>query len=191
MWDRVTRRLVTFPDGRTLLIDGGGKFSYGGRGDDEEDAFEPDIRGIGESVVSEFLWERGYSHVDFIMGSHADADHIQGLSDVAANFSINSALFGRIPMDDPDFASLASVLDRRGVPIELVNRGDLLTFGDVVVEVLFPFADERPNALSDNDNSVVVRIVYGSPGILIHRRYRTKCRGRDSRPGRGTYVRSR
>jgi competence protein ComEC len=159
--------LVTFPDGRTMLIDGGGKFSYGGRDDDEEDAFEPDIRGIGESVVSEFLWYKGYSHVDFIMASHADADHIQGLTDVAANFSVNSALFGRIAADDPDFGSLASVLERRAVPIEMVNRGDRLIFGDVIVEVLFPFADDSPDALSDNDNSVVVRIVYGSRSFLF------------------------
>jgi competence protein ComEC len=159
--------LVTFPDGRTLLVDGGGKFSYGGPSEDEDGVFEPDIRGIGESVVSEFLWDRGYSHIDYIMASHADADHIQGLSDVAANFSIESAIFGRMPTNDPDHAALAAVLNRRGVPSEMVNRGDRLRFGDVAVEILFPTANENPNALSNNDNSLVLRIVYGSRAFLL------------------------
>jgi competence protein ComEC len=161
--------LVTFPDGRTLLVDAGGKFSYGD-GDDREDGdgeFKPDIRGIGESVVSEYLWHRGYSHVDWIMASHADADHIQGLGDVAANFSVESAIFGRTPWEDADFSELAKVLDRRRIPITTVSRGDRLTFGDVTVEVLSPYADDGINSMSANDSSVVLRIVYGRRAFML------------------------
>ena len=159
--------LVTFPDGKTLLIDGGGRINYGDRDREESEAFEPDVRGIGEAVVSEFLWHRGYSRLDHILATHADADHIQGLTDVAKNFSIGSAIFGRTPMDDPDFAGLADVLKRRGILVETINGGDRLLFGETVVEVLYPPASSDVIAASDNDNSVVLRITYGSRAFLL------------------------
>lgn len=158
--------LVTFPDGRTLLVDGGGRMKYRA-GDEDAESFEPDVQGIGETVVSQFLWHRGYSKVDFILATHADADHIQGLTDVAKNFEIGAALFGRPPIDDPDFAELAGVLRRRAIPIDLVERGDRFKFGDVSVEVLYPVASYDSNAGSDNDRSVVLRIVCGSRALLL------------------------
>ncbi len=158
--------LVTFPNGKTILIDGGGRFSFK-KDDGEIDPFKPDVRSIGESVVSEFLWDRGLSSIDHILATHADADHIQGLNDVAKNFSIGSAVFGRMPMNDPDFAQLAEVLQRRQIPMETVIRGDRFDLGDVKVEVLYPTPTDDPNAVSDNDHSVVLRIIYGSRVFLL------------------------
>lgn len=157
--------LVTFPDGKTLLVDGGGRIKY--KNDDEADAFESDVRGIGEAVVSEFLWARGYSRIDHILGTHADADHIQGLTDVAKNFGVGSAVFGKIPLDDVDFVELATVLGRRAIPVETIGRGDNLQFGEVTVEVLYPVAAADPNTVSDNDHSIVLRIVYGNRAFLL------------------------
>lgn len=157
---------ITFPNGQTLLVDGGGRFDYR-KTDDEAEPFEPDTRGIGEAVVSEVLWAKGYSRIDHILATHADADHIQGLADVAKNFKIGSAIFGRMPRDDPDFTELNQVLQRRGITTEMIGRGEILRFGDCLVEVLYPFASTDENAPSDNNNSVVLRIVYGSRAILL------------------------
>jgi competence protein ComEC len=159
--------LVTFPGGETLLVDGGGRFGFRKDQNDEAEPFAPDVRGIGEAIVSEYLWYRGYSHIDHILATHADADHIQGLTDVARNFSVDSAIFGRTPMKDPDYAALAAVLERRGIPVETVARGDRWKIGDVAVEVLYPLATEDPDAVSDNDHSVVLRIVYGDRAFLL------------------------
>ncbi|HEV2763232.1 MAG TPA: ComEC/Rec2 family competence protein, partial [Pyrinomonadaceae bacterium] len=57
--------LVTMPDGTTLLVDGGGRPRWRDAGEDER-AFEPDRRGVGEAVVSEFLWRRGLDAVDYV-----------------------------------------------------------------------------------------------------------------------------
>ena len=151
-----------------MLVDGGGRFKYhnNSNGDDEE-PFVSDTRGIGEAVVSEVLWWKGYSHIDHILATHADADHIQGLGDVAKNFSIGSAIFGREPLDNQEFATVAEVLRRRGVRTEVVARGEVLKFGDATVEVLYPFSVADPNAVSDNNHSVVLRIVYGNRSFLL------------------------
>jgi competence protein ComEC len=159
---------VTFPDGGTLLVDGGGRVDHRRRnGDEEPDDLRPDQSTIGESVVSAVLWYKGYAHVDHILATHADADHIQGLNDVARNFSVNSALFGRTPGSDPEFAQLSDVLDRRKVPAEVVGRGQTFRIGGAVVEVLYPLAADDAEAPSDNDHSVVLRISYGSRSFLL------------------------
>lgn len=158
--------LVTFPDGRTMLVDGGGLIRYK-KADDDSEPFLPDTRGIGESVVSEFLWHRGYSRIDHILATHADADHIQGLTEIAKNFSLDSAVFGRVVPTDPDLAELSEVLHRRGIPAETIARGDVMQMGDVRVEVLYPQSAYDTNTRSENNNSVVLRIVCGKRAFLL------------------------
>lgn len=159
--------LVTFPNGQTMLVDGGGRLEF--RSDDEagEEVFEPDRQGVGEAVVSPVLWQKGYSHIDYILATHADADHIQGLTDVAKNFSVGEALFGRMPAADPEFQELAAVLRDRGIRSGYVSRGQQLKFGGATVEVLYPRADRATDAPSDNNHSVILRIVYGSRAFLL------------------------
>ncbi|MDQ3800976.1 MAG: ComEC/Rec2 family competence protein [Acidobacteriota bacterium] len=163
--------LITMPTGETLLIDGGGKVNFSSlyvqREGGEPELFEPDAQSIGESVVSEFLWEKGYSQIDYILASHADADHIQGLADVAKNFRVRTAIFGRTPMDDADFIELYEVLQKRNVPLYVASRGEVLNFGEVVIEILYPEKDASPGAVSDNNHSLVLRLVYGDRKFLL------------------------
>jgi competence protein ComEC len=160
--------LITFPDGETMLVDGGGRGSFRQRdGDDGEPQFEPDTQRIGEAVVSAFLWEKGYAKIDYILATHADADHIQGLADVAKNFGVRHALFGRMPVDDPDFTELAAVLTRKKIPSSLISQGDEMEIGGARIEVLYPSQDDSPSAASDNDHSVVLRLVFGERRILF------------------------
>ena len=86
--------LLTTPDGTTVLIDGGGQPGIGWTNaeQDDEDGFERDTRSIGERVVSEYLWSRGLDQVDYIIASHADADHIDGLNSVALNLKFAAQL---------------------------------------------------------------------------------------------------
>jgi competence protein ComEC len=56
------------------------------------------------------------------------------------------------------------MLERRRIPIETLVRGDRIAVGGTIVEVLHPRATDGP---SDNNNSLVFRIVYGSRAILF------------------------
>jgi competence protein ComEC len=163
--------LLTLPNGETLLVDGGGKANFNSlyiqRGDEEHELFEPDAANIGESVVSEFLWEKGYSQIDYVLATHADTDHIQGLTDVAKNFRVRTAIFGRMPMKDADFKELYDVLLKTEVPVIVASQGDVLNFGAVKVEVLYPEKDDSTEAVSDNNHSLVLRIIYGDRKFLL------------------------
>jgi competence protein ComEC len=170
--------LLTFPDGATLLVDAGGRAQFGAaRGGDFEEGtttttavpFERDGRGIGEAVVAEYLWWRGLRRVDYILATHAHADHMNGLNDIARNFQVRAALLGRTTArDETELARFAETLRRERVPVELIARGDRLKFGAATVDVLWPpRADETAQTLSENNDSLVLRVRYGSRTFLL------------------------
>jgi competence protein ComEC len=80
---------VAFPDGRTMLVDGGGQ-----AGAEVVDGFRsgPDV---GEEVVSPYLWSRGIKRLDVVALSHAHHDHLDGLHSVIANFKVGELWIGR------------------------------------------------------------------------------------------------
>jgi competence protein ComEC len=164
--------LVTMPDGTTLLIDGGGRPLFGAGAqesyDERSEAFERDARSIGEAVVSEYLWWRGLGRVDYVLATHADADHIDGLNDVMRNFTVRAAFVGRAPPRDAEYMRFAATATEMGIPINILTRGDRLQFGAVYVEVLWPPARSAgANAPSRNDDSVVLRLTLGERSFLF------------------------
>ncbi|MGQ0541277.1 MAG: ComEC/Rec2 family competence protein [Blastocatellia bacterium] len=159
--------LVTFPNGETMLVDGGGRIRYGKNDDDKSEVFEPDIPSIGEFVVSEYLWERGYSRVDSIVATHADADHIQGLGDILRNFTVGKIYSGGLGGDDADADDFLTAAKISCLPIETLRKGDVIEIGGARVEVLHPNAEAVSGRYTENDRSVVLRIVYGETSILL------------------------
>lgn len=163
--------LVTMPDGTTLLVDGGGRpkfFKKSSESDIEtEEVFERDSRSIGEAVVSEYLWWRGLDHVDYILATHADADHIEGLNDVARNFQVRAALVARTPASDREYAEFTNTLGRQGIPVRLIAAGDRLQFGAASASVLWPPPSVNPQAFSLNNDSIVLRLDFGARSILL------------------------
>lgn len=164
--------LLTMPDGTTLLIDGGGRPLYAQRkrSDGEETdsvPFERDTRSIGEAVVSEYLWWRGLDHVDYILATHADADHIDGLNAVARNFKVRAAFVARAPAKDAEFARFAATAQSRHVPLYIVGRGDEFDFGGVKADVLWPPFTESTDAPSRNNESIVLRLKFGERVFLL------------------------
>lgn len=158
--------LVTMPDGTTLLVDGGGRPNFLNASKNVEE-FERETRSIGESVVSEYLWWQGFSAIDYVLATHADADHIDGLCDVLRNFSVRSAIVGRTPMSDAEYTKFAETLSQTGTPLTVIQAGDKLSLGGVEIDVLWPTATPDQNAASRNNDSAVIRLKLGKRVILL------------------------
>jgi competence protein ComEC len=162
--------LLTMPDGTTLLIDGGGRpnidWQRTGEFDDGE-PFERDTRSVGERVVSEYLWSRGLDRVDYVLATHADADHIDGLNDVVRNFKVRSAIVARTPSNDPGYARFAETMRQMRVSVERVGAGDAMLFGGVTAQVLWPTASVNDSAPSRNNDSIVLRFIFGDKFIVF------------------------
>lgn len=161
--------LVTFPDGRHLLVDGGGRAKYGVPQPEpaaDSPSFRREERNIGEAVVSEYLWHQGIDTVEMVLATHSDTDHMDGLNAVVRNFSVQTALVGTTPAADDDFVTFAQTLSDRRVPLHQVRRNDVLRFGPTTIEFLWPDPNAAPNS-SANNQSVVIKMTQGSRCFLL------------------------
>ena len=65
--------LAQFPNGLTVLIDGGGASSASSS--------------VGERVIAPYLWHRGIERLDAVVITHPDADHYNGLGFILQHFA--------------------------------------------------------------------------------------------------------
>ncbi|HKO97880.1 MAG TPA: ComEC/Rec2 family competence protein [Pyrinomonadaceae bacterium] len=161
--------LITLPNSTRILVDGGGQpgpFATGVKTEDGENVAN-DTRSIGEAVVSEYLWWRGLDHVDYLVATHGDADHIDGLNAVAKNFGVKAVFVGRTPGRDPEFAELSRTLSSENIPLRLIACGDELRIDHVSINVLHPCPAASSDLPSGNNESLVLQVRYGNRSVLM------------------------
>jgi competence protein ComEC len=150
--------LLITPDGRTLLVDGGG---FGGGPRQAPQEFD-----IGEEVVSQVLWSRGIRHLDVVALSHAHSDHMGGLPAVLRNFHPDELWVG----NNPRVADYVALLDEAAglhVRVRSLRAGDAFALGDTQVNVLAPFRDYQPGAEPGNNDSLVLHVAYGATSVML------------------------
>jgi competence protein ComEC len=146
---------VVSPQGRTLLVDGGG--SLGGQ------AAEFDV---GEAVVSPYLWSRGLTRLDAVALTHAHADHIGGLAAVLRNFRPRELWLGTNPTT-PALAALLDEAARQNIKVVHYAAGDRFDFGGAQVEVLAPPRDWQLTARPRNNDSLALRLNLGATAVVL------------------------
>ena len=150
---------AAFPDGHTMLVDGGGL-----AGSEWVGGFRPG-NDVGEEVVSPYLWSRGIKRIDVVAVTHADHDHLDGLNAVLANFQVGALWIGR---DDarPAEQRVLEEARSRGIPIVHEFQGAETNWHGVQAEVLWP-----PRTLADdlkpNDACLVLRLSDGQNHFLL------------------------
>jgi competence protein ComEC len=150
--------LIAFPDGKLMLMDGGGIPAFGRQVKSRLD--------IGEDVVSPYLWSRSIRRLDVIALSHAHEDHIGGLGAVFENFHVKELWTGATP-DSPAWDALRDKALRAGAKIEPMRRGAPFPFGGVTVQTLAPGVDYTPSSSPNNNDSLALRLTYGRRSVLL------------------------
>lgn len=156
--------VVEFPTGQVMLIDSGGWSTWTRPA---ESGFNPDRRGIGERVVSRALWARGIRRLDWIVGTHGDADHLQGFTEVVRNFPVGQALGSGCETPDQTYRAWKQALDTQHIQLIQLSAGYRWEVGAVQVEVLSPPHPSVQSLQSDNNNSLVLRVSYGQQSFLF------------------------
>jgi competence protein ComEC len=150
--------LLITPDGKTLLVDGGG---FGGGPRQAPQEFD-----IGEEVVSPALWARGIRHLDIVALTHAHADHMGGLPAVLRNFHPDELWVGNNPRFGA-YNDLLSEAEHLHVRIRSLHAGDAFPLGSTQVNVLAPFAGYQPGPVPTNNDSMVLHIAYRATSVLL------------------------
>ena len=150
--------LLVFPDGKRMLMDGGGIPAFGHQTRSQLDT--------GEDVVAPYLWERGMRTVDIVALSHAHDDHIGGLPALVADFHPRELWTGATP-DSAGWRKLRDEAARDGVKIVPMEAPRHFDFGGAALDVLAPLPDYIPNDTPKNNDSLVLRIRYGSRVFLL------------------------
>src|SRR6185369_5639883 len=169
---------IVFPGGSTMLVDGGGEIRFKKvapghdpidwtQADGSEADFTDQAFSIGEAVVSRFIWSLGRTRVDYVLATHAHADHMGGLVDVVRNLDVGQAVVGHAPTADAEFEQFRNAVERRNVPFSILNAGEHFDIDGVGIDVLWPPPAQDLPVTSGNDDSIVLRLVYGSISILL------------------------
>ncbi|MEP7353448.1 MAG: ComEC/Rec2 family competence protein [Acidobacteriota bacterium] len=152
--------LVVFPQGKIMVIDGGGRLEYG-RNAQSNNHSKLDI---GEDVVSTYLWSRGIRHIDILAATHAHQDHIGGLASIMTNFHPDEFWTGANPP-----AALIAQARSQGVRVNEQRASAPFDLGGAHIEILAPTPDYAtfPGQAANNNDSLVMRIAYGSRSFLL------------------------
>lgn len=148
--------LIDLPDGRLMLIDAGGPGPAG----------DPGVR-----VILPVLRARRRAHLDFVVLSHPHPDHFGGLAALAASESVSIGELWYAAAPAPPESELAALLERLSRRARRVrDAAELCRIGTIhagaVIEVLAPCPELSPE-LSVNDNSLVLRLRWGSSAALL------------------------
>lgn len=150
--------LVVFPDGRRMLVDGGGIPAFGGHARAQLD--------IGEDVVAPYLWERSIRSVDVVAVSHAHDDHIGGLAALAGDFHPKEIWTGVIP-ENPLWDAVRAKAVENHTKITALQAPACFSYGGAEIQVLAPMAEYVPENTPKNNDSLVMRIRYGQRSFLL------------------------
>jgi competence protein ComEC len=147
--------LVISPQGRAMLIDGGGTI---GPMHSEFD--------FGEDVVAPYLWSRGLDHLDVVALPHVHGDHIGGLPRIIEDFHPAELWVGINP-EAAALLHLYEVANENHLVIRRHVAGDEVDWAGTKIRVLSPPADWQPKPKRANDDSLALLIGYGDTRALL------------------------
>ena len=150
--------LAAFPDGKLMLIDAGGIPSFGR-------TRKPGID-IGEDVVSPYLWSRSIKHLDVVAMTHAHEDHMGGMSAVLRNFRPKELWTGAV-QESPEWRTVRQTAESLHIPIRAMQRDAPFAVGGTTLQVLAPGPDYYPDTTPKNDDSLVLRVRFGTTSFLL------------------------
>jgi competence protein ComEC len=149
--------LVEFPDGKTMLIDGGGN-----------------PRGIdpGRAAVAPYLWDRGIRHIDLLVLSHPHPDHAGGLAYILGNFKVGQVWEGWVAAPSAEYAAFNGLARSKKIQRWVLTNTGEMVFGGAVIQVLSSkgrhiYDSDKEDYVRENNRSLVLRIKYGAVSVLF------------------------
>ncbi len=138
--------LIESPSGIQVLVDGGPDNSV--------------LRELGKKMS---FFDR---HIDMVVATHPDADHIGGLIDVLNRYKIENILYTNNKSETAVSDMYQNMLQQEGAVPILARYGQVFDLGaGVFLKVLFPIFDTTD--IESNASSIILKVVYGDTKFLF------------------------
>lgn len=152
---------VQTPSGYTILVDGGG-FS-------DLSTFD-----TGRFIVAPFLWTKRVRQLDYVVLSHPEADHLNGLVYIVKNFKVNNLIKTTDSRNSTSYSELIQTCKKKNISVWHPGlKAQKLNLGDT--RLIFHTASKNEFSHNLNENSLVFKLVYQNfsmlfPGDILWRR---------------------
>jgi competence protein ComEC len=125
-------------EGVSLFIDGGSS----------------SISSVGAYQILPFLKSKGVKHISYWFVSHADSDHISGLTEVLeSGYAVDNLVVASGEVEDDSSENLAALAKNAGTNVIFLKSGDVLDFGQTRLTCLAP---ETDNSYTDRNDACLV-----------------------------------
>lgn len=134
--------LLTSPDDLYILVDGG----------------EP------HHCPTSYLQSHNVTYLTAVVLSHPDEDHVGCLGDILLSFSTGQVIHNGQTATSVAYQEFAAAIATRAIPTAIARAGQVYTWGCCITATVL-----NPATLvtDKNDNSVVLRVNYGSTHALL------------------------
>lgn len=140
-------------DNKNILIDGGGSLY--------SDSFD-----VGEKTLFPYLLDRGIKYLDYVIVSHFDADHFQGLEYVINNIKIKNAIISSLGQNSKEYETFLKLAKKNKINIIYVKKGDSINFKNTIIDILYP-DNEIINDNAKNNNALVCKLISNNFSMLF------------------------
>ncbi len=144
---------LRLPNGATILIDGGPRANFDS----------------GKFIVLPFLKSLGINKIDVVVATHADMDHIGGLTSVLDEMKVGKIIMPHSRHTTRTHDRLLKLIYEKGVGFQFGRRGQRIDIcPDVRIDILHPIDEWVAGSwASENDRSIVMRLVYGGTSAIF------------------------
>lgn len=107
--------LIRTPQGKIILIDGGGTQVYEKPGDEWKRRVDP--YEVGKDLLVPLLKKRGIHQIDYLIVTHADLDHYGGLQAVINHIPVRAFVFNGTLKDNDQYEQLLQSILSQSIPV--------------------------------------------------------------------------
>lgn len=115
--------------------------------------------------VQAYLENQGIDHLDYVIGTHPDADHIGGLDVIIYKFDCGKVMMPDYSKDTQTYDDVIQAVKSKDYQIAHPKAGEEYTLGEAEVTVVCPVKDNYGS--NANDYSIGVRVQFGENSFLF------------------------
>ncbi len=145
--------LIQTPQGVNIMVDGGG-FS-------DISSFD-----AGRYIIAPFLWKKRVKTIDYVILTHPESDHLNGLIFILDNFNVKTLIKNSDQRDSITYESMTQICEKHN--IRVYNPLDQEKSIDIGPIRLFFFDSSlKKESYNLNNNSLVFKLIYNDFSILF------------------------